>query len=75
MHKVKQIILMVIAFVYYSSVMAQDVATDTKTGEGFMRTEGKVYVVAAVVITILIGLLIYVARIDRKLTKMEKGKV
>lgn len=37
-----------------------------------MRSNGRIYVVVAVALTILIGLFIYVARIDRKLSKLEK---
>lgn len=37
-----------------------------------MRNNGKIYVVVAVVITILIGLFLYVWTIDRKLGKLEK---
>lgn len=38
-----------------------------------MRAEGKIYVVLAVVLTILAGLFIYLIRIDRKISKLEKG--
>ena len=37
-----------------------------------MRSEGKIYVVIAVVLTILIGLIIYLISIDKKLGKLEK---
>ena len=37
-----------------------------------MRSEGKIYVVIAVVLTILIGLIIYLVSIDRKLGQLEK---
>lgn len=37
-----------------------------------MRSEGRIYVVIAVMVTILIGLLLYVFRVDRKLTRLEK---
>lgn len=37
-----------------------------------MRSNGKIYVVVAVVLTILIGLILYVIRLDRKITKLEK---
>ncbi len=37
-----------------------------------MRSEGKIYVVIAVVLTILIGLILYLVSIDRKLGKLEK---
>lgn len=36
-----------------------------------MRAEGKIYVVVAVVLTILIGLITYLVTIDRKLKKLE----
>ena len=37
-----------------------------------MRSNGRIYVVVAVVVTILIGLILYVLRIDRKISKLEK---
>ena len=38
-----------------------------------MRSNGKIYVVVAVCLTILFGLIGYVFVIDRKLSKMEKN--
>ena len=37
-----------------------------------MRSNGRIYVLVAVVVTILTGLLLYVWRIDRKISKVEK---
>jgi hypothetical protein len=37
-----------------------------------MRSNGRIYVVVAVVVTILLGLILYVIRIDRKISKLEK---
>lgn len=37
-----------------------------------MRSNGKIYTVVAVCLTILIGLFIYVFLIDRKISKIEK---
>lgn len=37
-----------------------------------MRADGKIYVVVAVILTILFGLLSYVVYIDNKIKKMEK---
>lgn len=37
-----------------------------------MRENGRIYVVIAVLLTILAGLLLYIIRIDKKLTKLEK---
>ena len=39
-----------------------------------MRSEGKIYVVVAVVLIILLGLIGYTTHIDRKLSKLEKGE-
>jgi uncharacterized membrane protein len=39
-----------------------------------MRSNGKIYIVVAVCLTILIGLFLYVFLIDRKITKLEKGQ-
>ena len=37
-----------------------------------MRSNGKIYVVVAVVLTILLGLIAYLIRLDRKISKLEK---
>jgi len=37
-----------------------------------MRANGKIYVVVAVVVTILVGLFIYLVSVDRKVTKLER---
>jgi len=37
-----------------------------------MRSNGKIYTVVAVCLTILIGLFIYVFSIDRKVSRLEK---
>jgi CcmD family protein len=37
-----------------------------------MRSNGKIYIVVAVCLTILCGLFLYVAALDRKIRKMEK---
>ena len=39
-----------------------------------MRSNGKIYVVVAVCLIILVGLFLYVMTIDRKLTRLEKNK-
>jgi uncharacterized membrane protein len=50
------------------------VKAQEKGGEGLMRSNGKIFVVMAVVVTILIGLFIYLATVDRKITKLEQEK-
>lgn len=39
-----------------------------------MRSNGRIYVVVAVMLTILIGLVLYIVRLDRKISKLEKEK-
>lgn len=50
------------------SVQAQTVVADNAD---LMRSNGKIYVVVAVVVTILLGLFLYVFNLDRKISKME----
>lgn len=40
--------------------------------QDFMTSNGKIYIVVAVVLTILAGLLFYLVRLDRKISKLEK---
>lgn len=37
-----------------------------------LRADGKIYVVVAVVVIILLGLFLYVIRLDRKISRLEK---
>ena len=53
-------------------------AQDTTAGKpakmaGGLRANGKIYVVIIVVVTILLGLFAYVIRLDRKISRLEKG--
>ncbi len=42
------------------------------TSPDYMRSIGKIYVVAAVCLIILVTLLIYLVRLDRKISNLEK---
>lgn len=37
-----------------------------------MRQNGKIYVVVAVILTIFAGIIIYLIRLDRKISRLEK---
>ena len=37
----------------------------------FMRSTGKIYVVVAVIVAIFVGIVFFLIRLDRKLTKIE----
>lgn len=70
----KKFFLIAFAFLITLNTIAQTANTSTVNEEtGFMRSEGKIYVVMVVVITILAGLIFYILRLDRKLSKLEKG--
>jgi K+-transporting ATPase A subunit len=49
-------------------------AQDNPQMADVMRSNGKIYVVVAVCLTILIGLFMYVFLLDRKISRLEKGK-
>ncbi|MEO5564037.1 MAG: CcmD family protein [Chitinophagaceae bacterium] len=40
--------------------------------ESTMRSEGRIYVVIAVILAILAGLILYLVRLDKKISKLEK---
>ncbi|ANI90530.1 hypothetical protein A9P82_00455 [Arachidicoccus ginsenosidimutans] len=44
----------------------------TNTSTDFMNSNGKIYVVLAVVLVILIGLFLYLFNLDKKISKLEK---
>lgn len=50
----------------------QNLTTVTDNNTGLMRSEGKIYVAMTVAITILAGLIIFVWRLDKKITNLEK---
>lgn len=65
-------LIFLFATVFLSSmVKAQDVESKTAFGDT-MRSSGRIYVVLAVILTILAGLILYLVRLDRKITKVEK---
>ena len=64
--KIKGIILLGIFLVYQTAQAEGDVAPD------FMRSIGKIYVVAGVCLIILLTLLVFMYQLDRKISRIEK---
>ena len=65
-----------ICTLFISSVaLAQEKITEKKVemADG-LRANGKIYVVVAVVVTILAGILFYLISLDRKISRIEKEK-
>jgi CcmD family protein len=46
--------------------------TQVANNEGFMVQNGKIFLVMTIVSIILIGLFVYVASIDKKISQLEK---
>ncbi|MEO6547571.1 MAG: CcmD family protein [Ferruginibacter sp.] len=66
-NKANRFILMLAAVITGTNLYAQ-------SGEGVestMRSNGKIYVVLAICVTILVGLFLYLVSIDRKIGKIE----
>ncbi len=63
--------LLIITFFLFAGqfVLAQQAPVEMADG---MRSNGKIYIVVAVCLTILIGLFLYVWNIDRKISRLEK---
>ena len=71
-NKLKRVVLLIALCMMNVFVFAQNMNTKTEDPTDFMRSEGKLYVVMAVVVTILLGLFIYLINLDRKIKKLEK---
>jgi CcmD family protein len=71
MIKLKKIIIVLLLMISSVAAYAHD---GKETLADTMRSNGRIYVVVAVVVAILIGLLLYLWRLDRKMTRLEKEK-
>lgn len=63
----KKMLSLLIALLASANLFAQEVQMADA-----LRADGKIYVVVAVVSAMLAGLLFYVIRLDRKITRLEK---
>jgi len=67
----KKPILALFLILISTAIFAQDKKVEMAD---FMRSSGRIYVVVAVMLTILAGLILYLVRLDRKMSKLEKEK-
>jgi uncharacterized membrane protein len=51
---------------------SQSITNQSASMADVMRSNGKIYVVVAVVVTILVGLIIYLIKIEKNITALEK---
>lgn len=54
--------------------LLQSTAKPAVTMAEQMRSDGRIYVVIAVMLTILFGITLYLYRLDRKISKLEKRR-
>jgi CcmD family protein len=61
---------------FFSLITLLAAAQEKKEAEmaDLMRSNGRIYVVVTVVLIILIGLFLYIFRLDKKISKLEKEK-
>ncbi|MBM3432416.1 MAG: CcmD family protein [Bacteroidetes bacterium] len=52
--------------------LLQSVAKPVVTMADQMRSDGRIYVVIAVMLTILLGITFYLVRLDKKISRLEK---
>jgi CcmD family protein len=72
MDKLKRIAAIVILAIIGVTVHAQTSAPDAAASNDVMRSNGKIYVVVAIVVVILLGLFAYVWNLDKKISRLEK---
>lgn len=61
--------VLVIFFILFSKKIFSNNSLEM---DNFMRSSGKIYVVIAVLLLIFVGIIIYLIRIDKKVSKLEK---
>lgn len=71
MQKIWNLVSVLAVMLLTTFVQAQEPVSKSGFGET-MRSSGRIYVVVAVMLTILIGLVLYLVRLDRKISKIEK---
>ena len=70
MNPIKIITAIICSTLISITAVAQSGSTTGMADE--MRSNGRIYVVVAVVLTILGGLILYLVRLDQKIKKLEK---
>lgn len=68
---IKKTALVALSLLFALLVQAQD---STIEMADVMRENGKIFVVVAVVLAILIGLFLYLIRLDKKISNIEKNQ-
>jgi len=68
----KKLILLLFSIVIAFSALAHQSADEVVEMADALRASGKIYVVVLVVSVILLGLILYLIRLDKKVSNLEK---
>lgn len=68
---IKYLLLSFLALILPFLSIAQEVAPKVEMADKFYG-EGKIYIVIVVLVTIFLGIVLYLVRLDKKITKLEK---
>ena len=71
MKKIKHLLITLLLLSSSAMLHALGGSNESSVGE-FMRSNQRSYVVIAVMLTILTGIILYIVRLDRKITRLEK---
>ena len=69
---IKRLLLLILSVINGMVLLAQDTTKEVAMADA-MRQNGKIYVVVAVICTIFAGIVLYLVRLDRKISKLEKN--
>lgn len=64
---------LLLAQLFHFPMLAAQAQERTVAMADTFRSNGKIYVVVAVILVILAGLVLYLVRLDRKISKLEKN--
>jgi CcmD family protein len=63
---------LLLAFLFTGTVTVYAQQNNQPAMADLMRSNGKIYVVVAVLVIIFIGIVLYLIRLDRKISRLEK---
>lgn len=71
MNQIKRITIALVLGFMHIVAFAQEAST-TEASNDLMRSNGKIFLVMTIVVVLIVGLLLYLISIDRKISKLEK---
>jgi CcmD family protein len=72
MNKLRRVAFVIALCIFQSFAFAQTADSTSNEPTDFMSSNGKIYVVMAVVVVIVLGVFIYLLNLDRKIKRLER---